>query len=201
VVAAFLAPCEAEAKLADMGVRDSKRISDNVILEIDECLRAAYQSAVIIYTPEDYNRVYDDIRNLNKLLAQGHARAICAVLKESEEGSIPFADKAISDKFGKTELIIDELRQRGQKIELEAKVRGESVPQVAAASIIARAAFVRQMDELSQRYGMEIPKGASAQVDKAGREIVKRHGVEALSELAKLHFKNYKRVVTADLFS
>lgn len=200
VIAAFLAPRKAETHLAEMGVRDSKRISDNVILKLDERLRAVYPYAVIIYTPGDYNRVYDEIRNLNKLLAQGHARAICAILEKSEGESIPLADKAISDKFGKRELIVDELRRRGQTIELETKVRGESVPQVAAASIIARAAFVRQIDELSQRFGCEIPKGAAPQVDKAGREIVKRHGVEALSELAKLHFKNYKRVVTTDFF-
>lgn len=194
VIAAFLAPQRAEAKLAEMGVRDSKRISDNVILKLDERLRAAFPSALIVYTPGDYNRIYDDIRNLNKLLAQGHARAICEILNDSQ------ADKAISDKFGKTKLIVDELKKRSQTIKLETKVRGESVLQVAAASIIARAAFVREMAELSRRFDCEIPKGASSQVDRAGREIVKQHGVEVLAEMAKLHFKNYQRVVAVDFF-
>jgi ribonuclease HIII len=103
------------------------------------------------------------------------------------------ADQAISDKFGKPELIERELALLGCGIALHQEVRGEAIPQVAAASILARARFVREMDELSLQAGMELPKGASSQVDRAGRELVRRQGKEALSRFAKIHFKNYQR--------
>jgi len=80
-------------------------------------------------------------------------------------------------------------------------VRGERIIQVAAASILARAAFVREMGKLSDEYGVDIPKGAAPKVDRAGRDIVKLHGAGVLSRLAKTHFKNYQRIVNPTLFS
>ena len=72
---------------------------------------------------------------------------------------------------------------------------------VAAASILARAAFLRAIDQLSTDYQYEIPRGASSTVDRAGREIVAQFGPEVLPKLAKLHFKNYGRVVKSELFN
>ena len=80
-------------------------------------------------------------------------------------------------------------------------VRGERFLQVAAASIVARAAFLQAMTDLSNEYGVEIPRGAAPKVDQAGREIVRLFGHEVLPKLAKTHFKNYRRVVNPTLFS
>jgi len=66
---------------------------------------------------------------------------------------------------------------------------------VAAASILARAAFVQNMEKLSGLYGMEIPKGAGAPVDKAAAALIARYGKEALDKIAKVHFKNYLKAI------
>ncbi|MGH8015326.1 MAG: hypothetical protein ACREBV_03960 [Candidatus Zixiibacteriota bacterium] len=71
---------------------------------------------------------------------------------------------------------------------------------VAAASILARAGFIRAIEEMSHRIGFEIPKGASAMVDEAGKKIVKKLGDKALLKLSKIHFKNYHRVMSPGLF-
>ncbi len=194
VVAAFLAPNSLLARFKALGVRDGKKISDNRVLEIDEALRQTCPHAVEIIPPALYNTTYEKIRNLNRLLADTHARAIDRVLEQDA------ADLAIVDQFGKTELVADALAKRGQGIKLEQRFRGEEVPQVAAASILARAAFLREMKALSNEYGVDIPKGAAPQVDKAGRELVRLYGPEVLSRVAKLHFKNYHRVVNPSLF-
>lgn len=194
VIASFLAPDAELENLAALGVRDSKKISDNKLLQIDEKLRAAYPHALVIIGPEKYNQLYEKIRNLNKLLAWGHARAIENILNDNP------ADLAISDKFGKPELIENSLFENGRKIQLQQLVRGESILQVAAASILARAGFLREMKKLSDRFKVELPRGASSLVDRAGLKIFQEHGPEILAKLAKKHFKNYQRVVNPTLF-
>jgi len=195
VIASFLAPDSELEKLKQLGVRDSKKISNNKLLRIDECLRAKYPHAVVIVGPERYNQLYDKIRNLNKLLAWGHARAIENVLADNE------ADLAISDKFGKTALIENALQEKGRQVKLQQLVRGEEILQVAGASIIARATFLREMKKLEQRFGVELPRGASTLVDKAGLKILEKHDIAILDKLGKKHFKNYQRIVSPALFT
>lgn len=194
VIAGCLASDEERSLLAELGVRDSKKIAEKKLLAIDEQLRARLKHAVVVFTPEEYNRLYDQIRNLNILLAKGHSRAIAGVLEQAE------ADLAVSDKFGKDERLLTALEEIGCRLKVKQMVRGEAVPQVAAASIIARAEFVRQMTRLSQEFGLTIPKGASGEVDRVGRKLVAQFGPQVLPKLAKLHFKNHSRVLKPDLF-
>lgn len=195
VIAAFLASEHDKDKLAALGVRDGKKISDKRLLEIDEIIRNTYPHCIVVVHPQTYNQRYKKIKNLNKLLAEGHAEAITGVL----EGNI--ADRIIVDQFGKPELIENALRQQGCKIELQQRFRGEEIIQVAAASILARGAFIREMDKLSEKYKSNIPRGASSIVDKAGQQLVDKFGVEILEKVSKMHFKNYNRVVNPTLFS
>jgi len=194
VIAGFLSDDSEAALLRAAGVRDSKLISDKRILEIDADLRQDFPHEVLVIAPDEYNRRYSQIKNLNKLLADGHAEIIERLLRENE------ADSAVSDKFGKTELVLDALRDREQHIDLKQIVRGESVVQVAAASIIARARFMAEMARISAGCGCELPRGAAAKVDEAGRALVRRYGSGILSKVAKIHFKNYQRVLNPGLF-
>ncbi len=189
VIAAFLAPDTKKKNLEDLGVRDSKLIAEKKLLSIDEALRRQHPCSVVVVGPEKYNQLHSQMKNLNKLLAWGHARAIENLLEAHR------ADLAISDKFGKAEFIETALMARGRSIEMQQLVRGESVMQVAAASILARAAFIRQIQKLTERLGQTIPRGAGRQVDEAGRELVKRYGPDILKQIAKTHFKNHSRVM------
>jgi len=177
-------------QLEGSGVRDSKTLSDKRISELDQAIRDRFVHAIVLIGPEKYNELYARIRNLNKLLAWGHAQAIENITKEHR------ADRAISDKFGKPELIELAVGRKGIEVEITQIVRGEKIIQVAAASIVARAAFVRRMRQLSKEYGMELPLGAGSGVDSAGRRLVQKFGVDVLEKVAKTHFKNYQRVAT-----
>ncbi len=194
VVAAIMIPDEDLHLLEALGVRDSKKIADKKLIGIDEVLREKFEYALVVLRPEEYNDRYDKIRNLNKLLAWGHAEAIEKVISKTD------VTGAISDKFGKTELITGELRSRGIDISLKQEVRGERHPQVAAASILARAGFLREMDYLSDIAGIELPRGAAAHVDEAGRQVCSIGGVELLGKVAKTHFKNFVRATSPQLF-
>jgi ribonuclease HIII len=195
VVAAFLASDSDREHLEDCGVRDGKLISSNRILKIDVRLREHFPHFVLAIDPASYNTTYRTVRNLNKLLAEGHARVIDAVLSDHH------AELVVSDKFGKAELVENALASRERAVSLKQLVRGERIVQVAAASILARAAFIRAMNDLSEKYGFEIPRGASPKVDEAAREIVRRYSIEELAGISKTHFKNYQRVVNPVLFS
>ena len=84
--------------------------------------------------------------------------------------------------------------KKGQKIKLMQTPRAERFLAVAAASVLARAAFLNYLKRLTAEYGIEFPKGASNLVDQAGRGFVRLHGPENLQKVAKLHFKNTRRI-------
>jgi ribonuclease HIII len=174
--------------LSNLKVRDSKRISDNVIKELDFQIRSVCIYSVVMIGPEKYNLLYEKMKNLNKLLAWGHARVIENILLRVD------CKKAISDQFGSELFIKNALMKLGKKIELTQVPRAEADLGVAAASILARAEFLRKMESLSKECGFELPKGASEQVDKAARKIVEQMGKDALNRFVKLHFKNTIRI-------
>lgn len=189
VIAAFSASDEQVKTLVDAGIKDGKKLSNNRIQLLDEYLRRNFAYAVVVYMPEEYNQLYEKIRNLNKFLAEGHARSIAEILERTG------ADKVVSDKFGKTELLESALAKRKIDIELDQIVRGEAITQVAAASIIARAEYLNRMKQLSDDIGFDLPRGAAPLVDEAGQKLVEIAGVDILKKVAKLHFKNYQRVL------
>jgi ribonuclease HIII len=190
VIAGALLTEEQAQDLSTLGVRDSKTISDKKIISLATRIRDICAHNLVIINPEKYNQLYGKIRNLNKLLGWGHARVIENILAKHP------VKAAISDKFGAERFIINSLQKEGRKIELIQMVRGEAHPAVAAASILARAEFLSRMERMSRRYAAVFPRGASAKVDEAGRALVKAEGTTILSQVAKLHFKNYHRIVS-----
>ena len=68
---------------------------------------------------------------------------------------------------------------------------------VAAASVVARAEFVRQLRELSREFGEKLRFGAGADAKAQAAQIVERFGARALGRFAKLHFRTSYEVVAA----
>ncbi|MBM3294169.1 MAG: ribonuclease HIII [Candidatus Aminicenantes bacterium] len=191
VVAGFFCPEGQDEVLRELGVKDSKRMSDGRVRDVAETLRQGYVHAVVAVGPERYNALYRNFRNLNKLLAWGHARAIENILAAVD------CRKAVTDQFGDERFVRDALLKMGRAIVLEQKPRAEEDPAVAAASILARAEFLKRLHFLGKDFGLELPKGASALVEKAAVELLRRHGREALEKTAKVHFKITDRVLAA----
>src|SRR6266542_4694612 len=175
--------------LEALNVRDSKKISDGMIKRLEVDIKTLCRHSVIAIGPERYNELYNKIRNLNRLLAWGHAKALETLLEQ-----VP-CERAISDQFGDERLIINALQEKGKKITLEQRHKGEEDIAVAAASIVARAEFVRRLGKLGAEFGVPLPKGASAAVEVAARAFVRKHGQDALAKVAKLHFKTTQSVL------
>ena len=189
VIAAVLVTPADEPDLRLMQVRDSKRISDGRILEMAPDIRQVCRHSVVAIGPHRYNDLYAKIKNLNRLLAWGHARALENILEHVE------CPRAISDQFGDERFILNALLEKGKKIQLIQRPKAEEDLAVAAASILARAEFLIRLKRLSEEIGLSLPKGASQAVETAARVVVKKLGRERLEGIAKLHFKTTQSVL------
>lgn len=176
----------------EAGIRDSKHISsDKKIADLAKLIRET-PGCVCTVVPignEAYNRLYSKMQSVNTLLAWGHARVIENLMGVKERMQ-PLPTRAISDQFASNKSVVAKaLMPLGRQIELVQRHRAEEDLAVAAASILARDEFVRRLARLEQEYGLKLPKGASAAVDEAAKEFIQRHGVDALSKVAKMHFR------------
>lgn len=174
--------------LRQIGVRDSKSLTDKRMLAMSREIRQTCPVNVVAIGPDRYNQLYPKFRNLNRLLAWGHARVI-----ENLLGQVS-CSRAISDQFGDERFLKQALMEKGQNIELIQRHRAEDDVAVAAASIMARTEFVHRIEQLSQSFGVELAKGAGPPVLVSGRRFVQRHGREALAQVAKLHFRTTQQI-------
>lgn len=189
VVAGLFLPDEQQNVLKELGVKDSKKISDNRLREFAEVLKRGYKHSLVVIGPEKYNELYGKLRNLNRILAWAHSRVIENILEE-----VP-CSLAITDQFGDKLYVLNALMKRGKNIELIQKPKAEEDLAVAAASILARAEFLKRLHFLSKEAGIDIPKGSSPLAEEAGLRLVSRHGVQILDKVAKKHFKLTTRIL------
>jgi ribonuclease HIII len=190
VIAAVFVDARTQGELKLMEVRDSKKISDGRVLELAPDIRSICPHSIIAIGPKKYNELYIKIKNLNRLLAWGHAKALENLLERGVT-----CERAISDQFGDERLILKALQEKGRRIVLEQRTKAESDLAVAAASVLARAEFLVRLKRLSDEVGTTLPKGASAVVELAAKMIIKKHGRERLDSVAKLHFKTTQAVL------
>lgn len=176
--------------LIELGVQDSKNLTDTRALSIADQLRAAFPNEVMTILPPRYNELWSKFGNVNRLLAWAHARAIENVIEKA-----PDASTAVADQFGDESLIRNALFEKGREVRLVQMPRAERDPAVAAASILARAEFLRRLDQLGREAGVRLPKGASSQVEAVARALVKQRGADFLKTVAKTHFKTTQRVI------
>lgn len=184
-----------ERELKTLGVKDSKMLSDSRNRELAKKIRmiCTGRYAEVLIPPRTYNNLYAQFRregkSLNTLLAWGHARAIEDILKNVQ------CEYALADQFADEHFIISKLQEAGRKLTLFQTPKAEEDISVAAASILARDKFLSYLDKMAHDYAMRFPKGASAEVIKAAKDFVLRHGQDKLGDVAKLHFRTTKEVL------
>ena len=174
-------------KLLDAGVVDSKRIgSDTRIRALADTIRKSSLGLVetVLIGPAKYNELYEKFGNLNKLLGWGHARVIENLLAKK-----PACPRSLSDQFADARVISASLLKHGRKIAIEQRPRAESDIAVAAASILAREAFINWLERKSKELGIRLERGVSPSVKDTARKLVEMNGPDALREVAKVHFR------------
>lgn len=177
--------------LIELGVMDSKKLKEARIESLYQDIAHVVGEdaiATVEIGPAKYNELYERLKgggkNLNHLLAWGHAVAIEKLLER-----FPECKQAIADQFGNERYILSQLKGKAKAIDLRQTPRAEANVGVAAASIVARWRFTQKIKDLSAQFGVKLPLGAAPQVKVAARKLIASQGREALAHVAKLHFK------------
>jgi ribonuclease HIII len=184
VVAAWRIEDDHVETLRDLGVTDSKALGDARIERIAGRLDDLGCGAVSALMPREYNPRYASLGNLNHLLSEMHGDCIRGLVERTGPG----VRAVLVDQYARH---VPQLWKRAALpagCRLETRPKGEADAAVAAASILARAEFVRGLRELSHEFGHTFPPGAGAPVLQAGRAFVRLFGRARLSEVAKVHF-------------
>lgn len=189
VVAGVIVNKRTSLILKELGITDSKKLNDKLILELALQVKALCPHSIVTIGNSKYNQLYKKIKNLNNLLAWGHARVIENILISNE------CDTVLSDQFGDEQLIKEALLDKGKEVKLYQMHRAEENIAVAAASILARSEYVNRMEQMKYKYGIPFPKGASGSTQKSAKLFVTKYGVNELENVAKLHFKTTRQVL------
>ncbi|MDR1435312.1 MAG: ribonuclease HIII [Puniceicoccales bacterium] len=178
--------------LRKVGVKDSKSIgSDRVILDLEKKIREAENVVVEVMalSMEKYNELHRRFgNNLNQLLGWMHACSLKNALKRR------YVAQGLLDQFSKSPIVQGFIRRDFPDFELAMRTKAESDPVVAAASIVARAEYVRRMEKLSEAAKVILPKGASRGVIEIGKKIFAAEGAEGLAKYGKIHFKTFREI-------
>jgi len=176
-------------RLVALGARDSKKVSDARAKRIAEDIKRAVRTRALALKPERYNELYGEFENLNRMLAWAYAQVIDDLAAEARHCKL-----VVVDKFGDADYLRTAASAVGAEYDLYQVTGAEEYPAVAAASIVARAEFLRGLKSLSTDYGFDFPKGA-VDVVGVGRLIVEEFGSAKLGEVAKLHFKTTRQIL------
>lgn len=185
VSATVIADGEMIREWREAGIQDSKRITDSRILKLDKLIRGT-KGAVVETTycsMERYNELMARPRaNLNQLLAWLHGKSLNNALDKQ------WVARGLLDQFSKKPLTQKYVKDR-EGFTLEMRTKAEADPVVAAASVVARAEYVRQCKELAKKAGEDLLKGAGAGVKAQAIRLFEKGGEDLLRQVAKMHFK------------
>lgn len=178
--------------LEELGVKDSKKMTDDKILEVVPKFikKIPYQSMIL--SNKEYNDKYSEDINMNKIKAILHNRVLGKMKATISEP----IDYIVVDEFAKSFIYYNYLRESTNVVKgITFMTKGEDkCLAVACASLISRYIFIKEFDKLGESVGMFLPKGAGTTVDEAGKKIIDQFGFDKLKEVAKLNFKNTTKI-------
>jgi ribonuclease HIII len=185
--------------LRTLGVRDSKLVGDRELRGLATNIRDVVEDdkrAVIILAPKRYNELYKQMRsegkNLNTLLAWAHTRVIEDLIGHGLRPHFILSDQFGDKRYIENRLMVDTRLSGVPVLQMH---RAEADVAVAAASILARDAFLGWLAQAGKRLGLTVPKGASPKVIETGKLLVSRMGADGLKDYAKVSFKTMQKVL------
>ena len=179
--------------LTELGVRDSKKLSDEKILEIVPKIIKKIPYKTLILSNKDYNSYYGKDMNMNKIKAILHNKVLYSLVNENNYKY----DYIVVDQFESPKSYYNHLSDTNKIIKditFITKAEDKCLS-VACSSLISRYIFIKEIDKLSDKYGLFIPKGASSYVDDIAIKLVDKYGEDILKDVAKLNFSNTSRII------
>ena len=177
--------------LTELGVRDSKKLSDEQILKIVPKIIKKIPYKTIMLSNKEYNDNYGKDMNMNKIKAVLHNKVLTEMVKDNDY------DYIVVDQFEPEKSYYNHLSDvpnplKGITFITKAEDKCLSV---AVSSLISRYIFIKEMDKLGDKYGIFLPKGANYYVEDIGIKLVNKYGEKILHDIAKLNFSNTNRIL------
>ena len=179
--------------LLELGVKDSKKMTDTKILEIVPEIIKKIPYHTFILKNEEYNTHKENNINMNKMKAILHNKVLYELKSKGYNYDYIVVDQFESPKSYYTHIYTATKKVTDIKFLTKAE---DQCLSVACSSLISRYIFLQEMNKLSKELGIYLPKGANPEVDKTAIEIVKKYGKEKLNTIAKLNFKNTEKVLS-----
>ncbi len=175
--------------LQELGITDSKKMTDEKILEVVPILIKKIPYSTFILNNKEYN-TWSKSMNMNKIKAVLHNKVLTDLTNKYK------SDYIIVDEFAKDYLYYNYLKDVPNVVRnITFLTKGETKSlSVACASVISRFIFLKEMNKLSNEIGILLPKGASSSVDNIAKKIIDKYGFDKLNDIAKLNFKNTDKI-------
>ena len=177
--------------LTELGVKDSKKLSDEQILKIVPKIIKRIKYKTIMLSNKEYNEKYGKDMNMNKIKAVLHNKVLTEMVKDNEYDYIVVDQFEPESSYYKH---LSEVPNPLKGITFITKAEDKCLS-VACSSLISRYIFVKEIDKLGDKYGIFLPKGANYYVEDVGIKLVEKYGVNVLKEIAKLNFSNTDRIL------
>ena len=177
--------------LTELGVKDSKKLSDEQILKIVPKIIKKIKYKTIMLSNKEYNKNYGKDMNMNKIKAVLHNKVLTEMVKDNEYDYIVVDQFEPESSYYKH---LSEVPSPLKGITFITKAEDKCLS-VACSSLISRYIFVKEIDKLGDKYGIFLPKGANYYVEDVGIKLVEKYGVNVLKEVAKLNFSNTDRIL------
>ena len=177
--------------LTELGVKDSKKLSDEQILKIVPKIIKRIKYKTIMLSNKEYNKNYGKDMNMNKIKAVLHNKVLTEMVKDNEYDYIVVDQFEPESSYYKH---LSEVPSPLKGITFITKAEDKCLS-VACSSLISRYIFVKEIDKLGDKYGIFLPKGANYYVEDVGIKLVEKYGVNVLKEVAKLNFSNTDRIL------
>ncbi|KRG14475.1 ribonuclease HIII [Lederbergia galactosidilytica] len=177
----------------ELGVQDSKNLSDVEIVKIAKDLITFLPYSLLTLPNEKYNQLQSSGMTQGKITARLHNQALNYLLKKIEPEK---PDAILVDQFAEAPVYYRHLQGVKEicRENVYFSTKAESIHlSVAAASILARYAFLKAMDQLSQKAGFKLTKGAGPKVDQDAARLIQIQGIQALNTFTKTHFANTEK--------
>ena len=179
--------------LLELGVKDSKKMTDNEIIRVVPQIIKRIPYHTFVLNNKQYNELYNNDMNMNKMKAILHNKVLSAF---ADKNKYPY-DYVVVDQFENPKSYYNHLSEAKFKvynITFLTKAEDQCLS-VACSSLISRYIFLQEIDKISKNVGMDIPKGAGDIVDEVGKKIVSKLGNDKLREIAKMNFKNTEKIM------
>ncbi len=191
VTAAFVEETQFD-RLMELGVRDSKKISDEKILKIAPVLIEEIAHETKILSNPEYNAMQDAGNNMNQIKAILHNECLLRLSKRKP------GNQVVVDQFEPPQAYYRHLSSESEVVsEITFMTKAEdSCMAVACASIISRYQFLHEMKALGEEYGHPegLPFGAGPGVDGFGAELLEEFGEDIFPKITKMNFANVEKV-------